>query len=413
MRVAFPAFLALLLIAGSAQAQVAGRANVLTSDSFDLGPNTYRLYGVDAVEFHQFCFVDGEPWACGASATRAFQVLLDPVIVTCEGTGEVTPSGEFATCTSEEGDIAEILVEQGWAFANPEQTDAYVAAEEAARAEGVGIWRGLVLPPWEYRQDIAAIEENMAERANASLEPAGQDSLLNNLDYVAVFDEFEVATDAEDGAEIEFAAPEIGAGFINRSIPDRGVFEWRQPAAALRNWRSGIVARMQAEATLAMMQSIGDSADTVVETADAGSYYLALTEQAAPLFEQGLQPILMIIGLPNPFWMADWFGEAPPQGAEITYRDDIEDPTYLGTIDGIDVYRTLAPGGESYLLAENALERVTFVEHDDGNIVSVERNADVDPAEVIVRFQIRPDWVDAPIANIRYPYEAGEGPYGS
>lgn len=413
MRAAFLGFLAALLIAGPAEAQVSGRGNVITSDSIQLGPNVYRLYGIDAVDFHQFCFVDGEPWACGAPATRAFQELLDIVTITCVGTGEVTPTGEFATCTSDLGDVAEYLVAEGWAFAVPEQTDAYVEAEAAARAEHKGIWRDLILPPWEYREDIAAIERHLASRAAAALPALGTESLTTNTSYVPIIEGFEVTTDATDGIVVSFANPEIREGFIFESIPDRGVFDWREPAAALRDWRGGLVARLHSEAQTAVIRTMSaDSAETI-STSEGGAYYRALAEHAAPMIEAGVQPILIIIGTSNPSWFADWFGASPPTGAVITHRDDIEDATYMGTIDGIDVYRGVPPPGETYLLAEDAIEAISFVANEDGTIVSLERNTAPDDAELLVQFTLDVQWSDAPITTILYPYEQTESPYGS
>ena len=44
------------------------------------------------------------------------------------------------------------MVRQGWALAYRKYSTAYVTDEEAARANGAGIWRGDFVPPWHWRR---------------------------------------------------------------------------------------------------------------------------------------------------------------------------------------------------------------------------------------------------------------------
>ena len=59
-----------------ALAQERGQASATGSDSLTLNGQAYRLFGIDGLAFDQSCFVDGQPFACGVSATRALQTLL-------------------------------------------------------------------------------------------------------------------------------------------------------------------------------------------------------------------------------------------------------------------------------------------------------------------------------------------------
>ena len=44
------------------------------------------------------------------------------------------------------------MVRRGMAVAQPAQAKDYVEAEKAAERAGVGVWQGLFILPWEYRE---------------------------------------------------------------------------------------------------------------------------------------------------------------------------------------------------------------------------------------------------------------------
>jgi hypothetical protein len=52
-----------------------------------------------------------------------------------------------------ETDVGRELVESGLAWAFVRYSDVYVTEENAARVAGVGVWRGMAQPPWEYRRE--------------------------------------------------------------------------------------------------------------------------------------------------------------------------------------------------------------------------------------------------------------------
>lgn len=410
MRSGFVAFLVAVMLAGAADAQVTGRANVLTSDTFAIGNQVFRLYGVDAVEFHQFCFVDGEPWACGAAATRAFQVLLDPIVVTCDPVGEATSDGVFATCTSEEGDIADIMARQGWALAVPEQTDAYLAAEEAARAAQLGVWRGDILPPSDYLADISAIEERLGERAHNEAARIAARILREAGDYLTVFSGFEVVDDATDGTEQLMLFPLVGQGFLDDAIPDRGVFTWQQPAAALRDWFDDVAVGARGAAGRTIIATLSTATNANVETEGPEDFHAAIVAAAEPILAQGGRPVLLVTGI-YPEWVDAWFRDAPLEGAEITLPTEDDARTLMGTIDGIQVHRAAVPGGEAYLLTADALVSVGFVPDATGAIVTPSIVGFEEGPRLALTFTMAADWGDGPITLIAYPYEPPGNPY--
>ena len=417
MRFVFLAIAFLSLGAEAATAQVVGRAGVLTSDTFQLRGQVFQLHGVDSIEFHQFCLVEGRAWACGASATRAFQTLLDPVIVTCEATGEMNGDAAFAVCTSEEGDIADIMVRQGWALAVRDQSEDYVATEEAARAAGEGVWVGAVVEPWIFREDMAAIEARLAERTTAAIPTEVVAVLLADAIEIGFLTgnavaEAPTAGEGATSVDQEVRVAKIGAGFILDSIEARGVFNWQRPVEALATWRRAVLSRIREAAINAVLVDLSVRRSEVAEVELAETYYAAMIEGAAPWIDAGRQPVLLVAGVSIPEWIAIWLSDAPPEGAEVTIKEDIETVGYLGTIDGIDIYSGSPIVTESYLFPEDLLIDIAFMETANGGIVTVELDEAAEQPQLVFRFTQLIRWLEDTIVILRYPYE-DEAPYGS
>ena len=57
-----------------------------------------------------------------------------------------------AVCRAGGEDVNAWMVAQGWAFAYRQYSRRYLAEEMAAKAAERGIWRGDVVPPWDWRR---------------------------------------------------------------------------------------------------------------------------------------------------------------------------------------------------------------------------------------------------------------------
>ena len=148
-----------LLISGPVAAQdtVTGNATVLTADRLVIEKKPWFLFGIDGFEESQVCFINGEPWACGAVAFRELQILADSNRVgpvTCVRQQDRNPRRmrfRWGTCTADGVDLAEAMVRAGLAFVVPDQSEQYLNAQTAAETEGAGGWKGIFITPWEYR----------------------------------------------------------------------------------------------------------------------------------------------------------------------------------------------------------------------------------------------------------------------
>jgi endonuclease YncB( thermonuclease family) len=147
---------ALLLISGAASAQEAdsiiGTATVVDSDGMRVGGTSIMLWGIESVERGQFCNIDGQAWDCYAAAVRALETISSVAEVTCHPVAAPDPYGRvLAVCFVDGSDINEALVRAGFALAKRDETEDYVPAEGAAKAEGIGLWQGQFMHPADFR----------------------------------------------------------------------------------------------------------------------------------------------------------------------------------------------------------------------------------------------------------------------
>ncbi|MCW5696400.1 MAG: thermonuclease family protein [Bauldia sp.] len=131
---------------------VTGEVVVVDSDALMLGETTILLFGLDSIDRGQFCRIEGKMWECHAVAVRELEMISSLGTVICEVLSERDVYRRvLGTCSIDGLDLGEMLVRSGFAVARPDETDAYVAAEEAARAGGVGLWRSDFVLPADYR----------------------------------------------------------------------------------------------------------------------------------------------------------------------------------------------------------------------------------------------------------------------
>jgi endonuclease YncB( thermonuclease family) len=148
------AVLALLTVTATpAAADVTGKARVIDANTLEIGGERIRLDGIDAPDPDQQCLNGkGQPYGCGAYATRNLSGLVVGQTLVCDGRERDGDGRLIAVCYVGPFDLGEMMVADGWAVADPVRGKAYVRAETAARARGVGLWKGTFDPPWEWRR---------------------------------------------------------------------------------------------------------------------------------------------------------------------------------------------------------------------------------------------------------------------
>ena len=133
-----------------------GVASVVDGDTLVIHGTRVRLEGIDAPESAQVCHVDGAPWRCGQQAALALADKIGRAPIRCETHGRDHYQRMLGVCFLGREDINRWLVAQGWAFALREHSSRYTQDETNAKRAGLGVWRGSVKPPWEWREQHPA-----------------------------------------------------------------------------------------------------------------------------------------------------------------------------------------------------------------------------------------------------------------
>ncbi len=140
------------LILGLTWQNAAAKVRVIDGDSLIVNGTEIRLEGIDAPEYHQYCYdQNDEPYHCGDDAYQALKAMAGPDTA-CRQTVRDRYHRSVAVCTSRGKVINKEMVRQGRAVAYTRYTKAYVAAEKEARAAKRGIWRGRFMRPELYRR---------------------------------------------------------------------------------------------------------------------------------------------------------------------------------------------------------------------------------------------------------------------
>jgi endonuclease YncB( thermonuclease family) len=133
----------------------AADAAVVDGDTLVLNHRTYRLYGIDAPEYHQSCKdKDGNDWACGKAARAQMIVLVAPGSLICYPQAMDKYGRTVATCASATiPDLGAAMARAGLATAPgpPEFSNVYQTQSDEAKAARRGIWQGSFDAPADWR----------------------------------------------------------------------------------------------------------------------------------------------------------------------------------------------------------------------------------------------------------------------
>jgi endonuclease YncB( thermonuclease family) len=132
-----------------------GPAEVIGPAMLSLNGKHIILFGIDAPVKGQPCYAGSRAWDCSAASAKTLLNIVGTQDVACEQRRVDRYGRVFAVCKAGGADINRTLVEAGMAVALPKETTDYVAVEAAAKAKGVGIWRGPFTAPADYRAMLA------------------------------------------------------------------------------------------------------------------------------------------------------------------------------------------------------------------------------------------------------------------
>ncbi len=139
--------------------EISGIAIALDGDSIFLLANSkrneIRLINIDAPEYKQTCFDEGNmEYDCGKISAKFLKDMVNDKFVTCKYKKKDMYNRFLGDCYLDSQNINMSLVENGMAILysfskiDPELQE----IEDIASEKGLGIWRGAFLEPRKYRK---------------------------------------------------------------------------------------------------------------------------------------------------------------------------------------------------------------------------------------------------------------------
>lgn len=127
--------------------RLSGEAVVNDGDTITVKGQRLRLRGIDAPEFSQTCQRNGASYPCGRESYRSLGVLVRSGPLSCDGWERDKYDRLLVVCRAGDVDINRRQVENGWAVAYGDYSDAERAARQAKR----GLWAGEFERPRDFR----------------------------------------------------------------------------------------------------------------------------------------------------------------------------------------------------------------------------------------------------------------------
>lgn len=153
-------FLVILCLAGPVCADATGPVKVIDGDTFDIGGERVRMFGVDAPEIGQPCqSAIGESIDCGSWVAEHITTLFEGKTAHCIGRERDRYDRLVATCTVDGQDMGRSIVAAGLAKAYLYYSQDYAADEKGAAIHGRGIWQFTFADPASYRREQPSPQE--------------------------------------------------------------------------------------------------------------------------------------------------------------------------------------------------------------------------------------------------------------
>ena len=125
---------------------------IVDGDTIHLNGEKIRFTGIDTPELKQTCLNEGVKDLCGATAK---QILIDKIgndNVECISDGKDQYKRTLAECFVNNESLSSYLVRSGYAFAYRRYSKKFVADEDYARINKIGMWSMEFDYPWDYRK---------------------------------------------------------------------------------------------------------------------------------------------------------------------------------------------------------------------------------------------------------------------
>ena len=125
---------------------------ITDGDTIRINGEKIRFSGIDTPELRQTCLKQGIQVPCGIEAK---QILIDKIAdnkIVCIREGKDQYKRTLAECFVNDESLSSYLVKSGYAFAYRKYSKKFIADEDFARTNKIGMWSMEFDYPWDWRK---------------------------------------------------------------------------------------------------------------------------------------------------------------------------------------------------------------------------------------------------------------------
>ena len=125
---------------------------IIDGDTIHLNGEKIRFSGIDTPEIKQTCKKNNEVIKCGIQAKRLLVKIIGDSKVNCVREGKDRYKRTLAECFVNNLSLSSYLVKSGYAFAYRKYSKKFIADEDFARSNNLGMWSMNFDYPWDWRK---------------------------------------------------------------------------------------------------------------------------------------------------------------------------------------------------------------------------------------------------------------------
>ena len=125
---------------------------IVDGDTIYIDKIKYRLHGIDAPEIRQLCKINEKSYKCGVKSKDFLTSLIGNKQVRCVHKDIDIYKRIVAECFVNNINLNKELVKGGWALAYTDYSKDYVADEDFAQENALGMWKGTFIAPKIWRK---------------------------------------------------------------------------------------------------------------------------------------------------------------------------------------------------------------------------------------------------------------------
>ena len=144
--------------------EISGVPKIVDGDTVHINDKKFRLEGIDAPEMRQQCkkesfkisflisFTFYKDYSCGRVSKEKLITKINTSEIKCISSSKDRYKRYIATCYKEKTNLNKWMVRNGYAIAYRRYSKKYVADEDFAKENKLGLWQGKFMKPEKWRK---------------------------------------------------------------------------------------------------------------------------------------------------------------------------------------------------------------------------------------------------------------------